>query len=806
MARLGTPSQRNVVSLFPAATLLLLLLAQSATGQDTQCLYRYLKQPPSNILFDPEGSVPLCNPYSGTATVGVQCQVSVPDSVVAEILWFYEDQQISDTVGPTSSVQLVNSGDIITSTITFSGTSFSDMYRGSYHCQVVVDGNTDSTAPSNRLVLGTELSYITANPCMGQVLTEANNSCAGYGEATSPSPPESPPPSTTTLAGDMNVTDSNVTDPDPSGTTAAVSASEGTTASSTLEFTAEPDGSPLQLWVYVLVAIAAVFGMIIVVLAILCVGLCLKKNKTEDTYKHKGSEIKQFTSNSMVSNGLYQRKEEDGVTSGTHFSSHSQISDYNATNALMERDYEVIDMGEDKHAYHHLQRPSPPMLPGGRNGVGGAQSGRSFDFAPPTEFRSMSTLTSQIGGTVASREAFQQHGEMSRPHFLPAKSASEGPEDHVYRELEQAPSSAGPRLVAAPIKDIYLSPTDSDSPVSARVFNRDTLPTVPPESCVFGYPNESLYSPNFESSLSSRVQPRGLENVPETGTMFSEPANPTAFPVHKYEEISGKGVPEYETPRVTRGAKTVTSGPSLTLVNSGQASDGSRPRTNSSARYETELPVSTRGGYGTGESQYSKLVRPTDNSLSLSSATPLYSELGSQETNGVRQDKLQFSHSAAELLKRDFSTGSFHQMQDKAVFTATTMPPHVGVSGGVVKRQSSTSSGTDSLVSYIAQLDSEKVTVDMDGLLFSERDTRSSSQGSQGAGDVTARNNHAQQKRAWSEEYRREPYTSVMSRTGFSGSAVDSRSFGVPMSAPKIHKELRVNGIDSRVPELKTMV
>ncbi len=252
-----------------------------------ECLYRYIKQPPSNIFVDAEGLVPLCNPYSGHATVRIQCQVSVPASVVADILWFYEDQQISDTVGPTSSVQLVNSGGIITSTITFGGTSFNDMYRGSYHCQVVVDGNTDSTALSNSLVLETQLSYITANPCMGQVLAEANNSCA---EATSPSsspPPESPPPSTTTLAGEMNVTDSNVTDPDRSGTTAAASASEGTLASSTLEFTAEPDNSRLRLWVYVLVAIAAVFGMIIVVLAILCVGLCLKKNKTEDTYKRE---------------------------------------------------------------------------------------------------------------------------------------------------------------------------------------------------------------------------------------------------------------------------------------------------------------------------------------------------------------------------------------------------------------------------------------------------------------------------------------------------------------------------------------
>lgn len=496
----------------------------------------------------------------------------------------------------------------------------------------------------------------------------------------------------------------------------------------------------------------------------------------------------------MVSNGIYQRKDEGGVTSGTH--SHSQISDYNTLN---ERDYEVIDMGEDKHDYHHLQRPSPPMLPGGR----------SFNFTPPKEFNSMSTLTSQIGGTAASRDAFQ-YGKMSQNGSFLVKSASEGPEEHVYRELEQAmPSSAGPLL--GPVNDIYRSPTDSDSPDSAQLFGRGVVLALPADSGTLEYTNESLYSPNLESSLSSRIQQGGLENVPETGQMFSEPANPTAFPVHKYEKIPSK-VPQYETPVVTR-TKTVTSPSTHT---SSQASD-SRPRTNSGARYETELPP-----VHVEDSQYSKLVRPAETPLILSPASPMYSEL-SQEPRGesaesAHESKDAFSPGTAELSKQAAQArGKFDR--------GFSMPPHVGSSRGVVNRTSSASSATDSLASYIAQLQAsagEKPSTDLDGLLFNEQDTHS-----QGAEDSqlqqqqrerngslntgTRKDNYQQLQRAWSEE-RRETISNGMNVSNYSSSAMDAHSFAghrMRTAAPKVHRELRMNGIDLRLGDYarsKTMV
>ena len=57
-------------------------------------------------------------------------------------------------------------------------------------------------------------------------------------------------------------------------------------------------GSPLQLW---LVAMAAIFGMIIVILAILCVSLRLKKNKKKETTDYFKRELKLKKYNPLMS-------------------------------------------------------------------------------------------------------------------------------------------------------------------------------------------------------------------------------------------------------------------------------------------------------------------------------------------------------------------------------------------------------------------------------------------------------------------------------------------------------------------------
>ena len=237
-------------------------------------MYQYLRQPPSS-LADPG---PACNPYLGIAELRVQCQVSVPstEAAVVEILWFHNDQQITDSFPAMielSPIETTGERSSITSTIVFDGDTFNDTYQGRYYCQIAVDGD-NSIAPSNTLVLVEDSEFLSS--CMrDQEYFSAEVVCVGT---------ESPATTTT-------VVEETSLPPDTTDTTTAMTTATSATSplvSTTLGSTALPDNSPpLQVWVYVLVAIAAVFGMIIVVLAILCVGLCLKKNKTEDTYKRE---------------------------------------------------------------------------------------------------------------------------------------------------------------------------------------------------------------------------------------------------------------------------------------------------------------------------------------------------------------------------------------------------------------------------------------------------------------------------------------------------------------------------------------
>ena len=539
---------------------------------------------------------------------------------------------------------------------------------------------------------------------------------------------------------------------------------------------------------------------------------------------------------SMVSNGLYQRKDEGAVTSGTHVSSHSQISDYNT---LEGRDYEEIDMGDDKHDYHHLQRPSPPLHVSGRN--------QTFQFTPPQEFNSMSTLTSQLGNIPPrERELLKQQ---QRQNTLPANTGSTSTEEHVYRELEQTSSTSliPGAIHGGGVKDIYRSPTNSDSPDSAQLFGggRGTMPSMGTgETVVFGYPpNESLYSPTFDPPPSARVQKGGLENVPETGTMFVEPENPTAFPVHKYEQIGGAPEPQYEKPIISRKKSSSTSStpPAAQSANAG----GTRPRTNSNAstRYETELPQGhqreTASG-GDSDSQYSKLVRPADPPSTIpesgtlgppnnSIASPFYAELGSSLPNDMvtrpQLDSAVFSHSSAELSRQ----GRTHPNPGGKVERGFTVPSQVSATGyNVVQRGPSVSSATDSLSSYITRLqetDEHETDLQLDGILFSANESRSQPAPDMGAGlqhGTCPRRNASfgarrkdgpRGQRAWSEERRDMGYSELgMSKSGFSSSAMDGRGFHshAPQNpATKMHRDLRANGFDPRLGDYartKTMV
>ena len=245
------------------------------------CFYEYQRQPPTELD---------CNPYNG---MRVECEVLAPVSVGVdvEIQWFYNDEQImldSFPVGTEITVEVDEENENIrTSTLVFPS-SFYDIYRGNYHCQIVVNGNF--TAPSQSLSLVDEEIYIFFPDqfCLVAQAVDVSK-CAGRATIAPPCPsattqPDNTGTSTTTSSPPLTSTLS----PSPSPTN--LPSSGGTTDTATnpnVGSTNEPTGETLQVWVYVLVTIAAVFGMIIVVLSILCVGLCLKKNKTEGTYKRE---------------------------------------------------------------------------------------------------------------------------------------------------------------------------------------------------------------------------------------------------------------------------------------------------------------------------------------------------------------------------------------------------------------------------------------------------------------------------------------------------------------------------------------
>ena len=220
-------------------------------------MYQYLRQPPS--FLDP-----FCNPYTGIAELRVQCQVSVPSSeaAVVEILWFYNDQQITGSFPAMielSPIETTGERRSITSTIVLDGDTFNDTYQGRYYCQIAVDGG-NFIAPSNTLVLEAEpeIGY----PCRGgQEQFSADVVCAGI---------ESPATTTTVAEGTFLA-------PETTDMTTAVATQTATFMWTTITSPVLPENS--LVLTYVLIAIATVFGTIILSL-VAGMGIVYWKRKT----------------------------------------------------------------------------------------------------------------------------------------------------------------------------------------------------------------------------------------------------------------------------------------------------------------------------------------------------------------------------------------------------------------------------------------------------------------------------------------------------------------------------------------------
>ena len=200
----------------------------------------------------------------------MQCQVSVPSSeaAVVEILWFYNDQQITDSFPAMielSPIETTGERSSITSTIVFDGDTFNDTYQGRYYCQIAVDGG-NSIAASNTLVLVEDSEFLSA--CRGdQEYFSAEVVCVGT---------ESP--ATTTTVVEETSLASETTDMTTAMTTAIMTTDASTSVLTTLTSTAVlPESSPMLT--YVLIAKATVFGTIILLL-VAGIGIVFWKKKT----------------------------------------------------------------------------------------------------------------------------------------------------------------------------------------------------------------------------------------------------------------------------------------------------------------------------------------------------------------------------------------------------------------------------------------------------------------------------------------------------------------------------------------------
>ncbi len=252
-----------------------------------------------------------CNPFSGSSMIALQCVVQAPVSAGPrlDIVWFFTNTGGNtvpinmNTFPPLLSIasqnQTVMNGELIELTSTITLGRFSDpIHAGRYYCQAQADGATSSLTPSNALTFTASDSVFTSNPCGDssggmelEDFTQASTRCAGsISSSTVFVPSSTVTPTSTSQSGH------STSSPVLSSVLATSAITDNIFSRMTTTVSIQSPGGrvSLSLWVYVLVGVAAVFAMIILVLTILYIGLCLKKNKTTDSFKR---ELAKFSRN-----------------------------------------------------------------------------------------------------------------------------------------------------------------------------------------------------------------------------------------------------------------------------------------------------------------------------------------------------------------------------------------------------------------------------------------------------------------------------------------------------------------------------
>ena len=255
-------------------------------------MYRYTEQPPASLDCALDGG-----------QIQLKCKVTGPRNPHdprLEIRWFHNSDQLQNITN-TFTLTSLSEGNNITSILTVQNW---ESNQGSYYCQLSIDGNTSQTIPSVSLVLDRQQLNSPGLPdCPSNTFFQTEPSCATVPMTRLPSPSVTATPmllitSTTQTLVTSHPSLYTTLLPTPSPTVTTVGVTSVSTSSPTSRPPTPPTSdmatdsstdtgpsgttTPLQVWLYVVVAVAAVFAMIIIILVIMCVGQCLRKSKTGD--------------------------------------------------------------------------------------------------------------------------------------------------------------------------------------------------------------------------------------------------------------------------------------------------------------------------------------------------------------------------------------------------------------------------------------------------------------------------------------------------------------------------------------------
>ncbi len=245
-------------------------------------MYEYIEQPP--VAID-------CNPYG--EILRLQCALIAALNSNVSINWYHNGTTQLTDVEQSSAENLQTFRATVSSVLTVTNL-VEATGSGDYYCQAVV--GEENMEQSDTFTLSGDPDDVIAlkilRDCKStDIFFTSSTKCADISPTEPVTTPTTPPPqpSQTTLPTTTTAPSLPTTVGGAAATNSPGSTTEEDITTSNMQNTVAPNVIPetLQVWIYVLVGVAAVFGIIIVILAIMCVGLCVRRSKTQDSHTLK---------------------------------------------------------------------------------------------------------------------------------------------------------------------------------------------------------------------------------------------------------------------------------------------------------------------------------------------------------------------------------------------------------------------------------------------------------------------------------------------------------------------------------------